>query len=474
MKTFKLVCSLFVSIFMYNINAQTIPTTLKEVYGDDGYTIEINSTMDNISVTNWMQGTNMPYPRYYSGSVTYTRNDTMWLYVLGGDTSGAGDATTTCLKYNVNTNTWTYIAPLPVPMRTNAATRIGNKIYTMGGFSAPFPSPALKSFFEYDIDTNTWTQLPDLPQTIFFHGAESFEDSLIYIIGGIEYTPSSRSEIWLSKVWLYNVIQQTYRPATDMPQATASFGHQLYFDYATHKYDMFVVGGLQSETNLWNSTLKGEISNTDRSQINWSFKINYQFGLYAHYGAAYPNSEIYFAGGSTTTGFNPINNVFSYHVDTDTYESENPTPIAWMATSAGVNYSNFNQRSTEIIIMVLAGGITTGPTVTAQTWVLTDTVDVSGLNYLNDNIPVSFHLFQNYPNPFNPSTTISFSIPEQSFVRLEIFNILGQQVSILVSKELNSGSYKYDWAAENLPSGIYFCRMQAGSYNKIMKMLLLK
>jgi photosystem II stability/assembly factor-like uncharacterized protein len=88
--------------------------------------------------------------------------------------------------------------------------------------------------------------------------------------------------------------------------------------------------------------------------------------------------------------------------------------------------------------------------------------------------PLSFKLEQNYPNPFNPSTTIRFSIPEAAFVSLKVYNSLGQEVETLVTKELNTGNYKYDWNAEGLTSGIYFYKLQAGSFVETKKMMLIK
>jgi hypothetical protein len=469
MKKFKLFSApaLLILMFQINISAQNIPTTLSEIYGEDGFTIETDIDQERSVVGSWIQGANMPFPRYYSGSVTFTRNDTLWLYVIGGDTTGGGHATTACLKYNVNTNTWSYIAPLPVPMRTNAATRIGNKIYTMGGFSAPFPSPALDVFFEYNIDTNTWTQLPNIPQTVFFHGAESYEDSLIYIIGGIEYTPS-RTEVWLKNIHLYNIYDQEFRPATDMLEATANFGH------ARWENRLYVTAGLKSYTELWNLTQQGEIGLSDRTQISWEFKANYSLNVHAHYGATYPNNEIYYIGGSISIGFNPINNIFGYHIDTDEYEVEDPAPIPWMAAVGGLDYMNNHRSGVEVITLVVSGGVTTGPTITNQTWVLRDTVDVQGLDEINNLIPSEYSLQQNYPNPFNPSTTIQFSIPEQTFVKLEVFNSLGEKVTTLVSEELSTGKYKYKWNAENLPSGIYFYRIQSPLFSESKKMILIK
>lgn len=90
------------------------------------------------------------------------------------------------------------------------------------------------------------------------------------------------------------------------------------------------------------------------------------------------------------------------------------------------------------------------------------------------NVPKKFLLSQNYPNPFNPSTTIQFSLPEESFVRLEVFNLLGERVSTLVSETLGAGKYNYEWNAEQLPSGVYLYKLNADASIQTKKMLLLK
>jgi len=99
---------------------------------------------------------------------------------------------------------------------------------------------------------------------------------------------------------------------------------------------------------------------------------------------------------------------------------------------------------------------------------------VVSVEELDSEIPVDYKLEQNFPNPFNPTTTIQFSIPELSFVKIEVFNTLGEKVTTLVSEELFAGNYKYEWIAENLPSGIYFYKMKADSYEQTKKLVLLK
>jgi subtilisin family serine protease len=85
-----------------------------------------------------------------------------------------------------------------------------------------------------------------------------------------------------------------------------------------------------------------------------------------------------------------------------------------------------------------------------------------------------YELHQNFPNPFNPATTIGFAIPKKSIVSLRIFNLLGQEVAILANDELAAGTYQIRWHPENLASGTYFYRLQAGQYAESKKLLYLK
>ena len=86
----------------------------------------------------------------------------------------------------------------------------------------------------------------------------------------------------------------------------------------------------------------------------------------------------------------------------------------------------------------------------------------------------TYKLEQNYPNPFNPTTTIGFGIPEKGTVRLSVLNILGEEIKILLNEEKEAGYHSIDFNASDLPSGVYFYRIQSGSYSEMRKMLLLK
>jgi hypothetical protein len=89
-------------------------------------------------------------------------------------------------------------------------------------------------------------------------------------------------------------------------------------------------------------------------------------------------------------------------------------------------------------------------------------------------VPLTYELYQNYPNPFNPTTTIKYSIPNTERVTLKIYNILGQEVATLIDEEQKPGVYELKFDATNLASGVYFYRLQAGKFNAVKKMMLVK
>jgi beta-glucanase (GH16 family) len=85
-----------------------------------------------------------------------------------------------------------------------------------------------------------------------------------------------------------------------------------------------------------------------------------------------------------------------------------------------------------------------------------------------------FSLDQNYPNPFNKKTTISYNIPSKSFVSLKVFDFTGREVSSIVSEEMPAGVYSQHWDGTNYSNGIYYCRLNAGSFSETRKLILLK
>ena len=88
--------------------------------------------------------------------------------------------------------------------------------------------------------------------------------------------------------------------------------------------------------------------------------------------------------------------------------------------------------------------------------------------------PCKYLLHQNYPNPFNPTTTIQFQIPELSFVTLKVYDVLGNEVAILVNGEKSAGSYVVEFDGSELSTGIYYYQLKSSGFIQTRKMLLLR
>ncbi|MGD1007035.1 MAG: T9SS type A sorting domain-containing protein, partial [Ignavibacteriaceae bacterium] len=99
---------------------------------------------------------------------------------------------------------------------------------------------------------------------------------------------------------------------------------------------------------------------------------------------------------------------------------------------------------------------------------------ITGVKQEIELTPKTFSLSQNYPNPFNPSTIINFAVPKAGKVRIAVYNQLGQQVALIADKEYSPGSYSINFNGASLASGIYFYRIETGSFTQTKKMVLLK
>jgi 1,4-alpha-glucan branching enzyme len=98
----------------------------------------------------------------------------------------------------------------------------------------------------------------------------------------------------------------------------------------------------------------------------------------------------------------------------------------------------------------------------------------TAVDYSDSDLPLAVALNQNFPNPFNPATTISYELPRAVHVELQVYNVLGQRVAILVNEHQQAGTYTVNFDASRLSSGTYFIRMQAGEYILTRKMMLVK
>jgi hypothetical protein len=92
----------------------------------------------------------------------------------------------------------------------------------------------------------------------------------------------------------------------------------------------------------------------------------------------------------------------------------------------------------------------------------------------SEYLPQEYILYQNYPNPFNPVTKIRYELPEEAAVTVTIYNMLGEEVEMLVNNVQGPGKYEVQWSAVQFASGFYICRIDAGKYISVKKLVLLK
>ena len=136
--------------------------------------------------------------------------------------------------------------------------------------------------------------------------------------------------------------------------------------------------------------------------------------------------------------------------------------FSWVATS--------DQAGKSFVITV---EVTDGSLTATSTQVVAVNSTVVGVTE-EENVPTEYTLMQNYPNPFNPSTSIKFGIPNESHVKLTVFNILGQEVAVLVDREMSAGYHKVNFNASKLNTGMYMYKIEASNFVSVKKMLLVK
>jgi len=149
-----------------------------------------------------------------------------------------------------------------------------------------------------------------------------------------------------------------------------------------------------------------------------------------------------------------------------------------------VNTSTFGYRGvlTEDKIYIGAQGTKVNDIRSGAVYIYTP--EPLSVDYLNINGPTDLYLSQNYPNPFNPTTRIDYSIQNDGLVKLRVYDILGNEVATLVNERKTSGNYSVEFSAKGgsasggnayeLPSGIYFYKLTAGTFTETKKLILLK
>lgn len=150
--------------------------------------------------------------------------------------------------------------------------------------------------------------------------------------------------------------------------------------------------------------------------------------------------------------------------------------VGWSSFDMGFAIPSSSNTAAKSAVGQVFVGTAQSPNTRAESGFLADTLLRGTIVSVGENpeLPLSFSLRQNYPNPFNPSTVIQYQLPKAVAVSLKVYNILGQEVAKLVDEFQQPGDYKITWTPNNLASGVYFYRLQAGGFVETKKLVLLR
>jgi len=399
------------------------------------------------------------------------------IYVFGGDDQ-SNNSIAEVEEYDPLSNTWTVISYMTLPRRVMGATIIGSKAYLIGGTANTIN---YKRVDIYDIELNSWSLGPDKLMEGRAIGVESIEN-YIFAIGGLIQPPP------YAQVEMLDIASQSWSVKTPMPSGRSAFGHSVYNN------EIYVVGGYPGNVVALNEVLK---YHPDESFISLGFDIKPQ---------SCPNPLNVKSKGKIPVAILGTSEFDVVDIDPTTLLLEGIAPIRWAiedvttpveggeqcdcTTDGSDDFDDlilkFNTQELvaalgsvnngDELILTITGNLLDGTPIEGSDCVI---IKAKGnlVRDLTDNsgqVPEAYSLLENYPNPFNPSTIIIYSVPETGSVKLAIYNTLGEEVVVLVDGMVEAGFYEVSFNASSLPSGIYFYRLQSGSFVDTKKMILMK
>ena len=248
------------------------------------------------------------------------------------------------------------------------------------------------------------------------------------------YFPDNSSNGWAAG--MYGKIFQTTNGGVNWLSQVSGTGNWLYSVYFTDNNSGWTVGD------------SGKILKTTNGGTNWTTQVS---------GTNRKLYSVHFADNNTgwTVG-------------------DNGTIIK--TTNSGINWLSQVSGTSKALGSVHFADNNTGWAVGDSGTILKTTTGgaIVGVQNMSTEIPSGNSLSQNYPNPFNPVTNLEFGIPDLGFVSLKIYDLLGKEVVTLVNEKLNPGTYRVEFDAGSLTSGVYFYRLTSGDFMDTKRMLLVK
>jgi hypothetical protein len=250
---------------------------------------------------------------------------------------------------------------------------------------------------------------------------------------------------------------------------SASFSSIIYSQQGITGTSQQVTGLGTNTTYYWRVNATNASGTSSYSNI-WSFTT--VIGAPAAPTLSSPASGAAVTGNTITFAWNSATGAISYRLQISTSPSF-ATTILDLSGIAGSSITYTGLAANTVYYWRVNASNSAGTTSFSSVWSFT-TAGTTDVESINVGIPSEFSLSQNFPNPFNPTSTIEFQIPRESHVRLSVFDIMGDELSILVNEIKAPGSYRVRVDGTAFAAGTYICRMVAGTFVQSRKLLLIK
>jgi len=399
---------------------------------------------------------------------------------------------------------WNVIGEMTNPVSRGQAVVYKDRIYIFGGYSDVTQNP-VNWIQEYNPSTGVWRQVGRMNAEREGFLA-SVQDTSILLFGGVE---KNSNLLYSIEEWTPNIPDSTARVISTNENFDRVYPTGLSFNN-----DVYIFGGYPFSNGTQNLTYFTQYkysNNTFSNSANFNYSVS---NFPSQQMSAIFTSSIYIFGGAQ---FGILRSIYEYKLTTNQYtklEIQLNEPRAGgiaikhqlyklIYIIGGFDEGSGSLSSVEIFRPADEGGaalLLEGPELNYKrknlmavyydkTFYVFGGEDSDGklvpfVERLDpqvttvvdeeNSVPRSFSLSQNYPNPFNPTTIISYQVPQNSFVNLKIFDVLGNEIKELINENKQPGYYEVQFNAGELTSGVYFYRLSAGNFFETKKMVVVK
>jgi hypothetical protein len=376
------------------------------------------------------------------------------------------------------------ITDLPTAIGVGSTEVWGDSIYYFGGSTSWSGSTRYSNIYRYD--GNSWQDYASMPDNDVWGISTAIYGDTAYVYGGWPYGEN--------KLRIYDFVTNTWEYGASSPDFTAAYGHTVeclndtlyvFFNGYIYKYsvnsNIWSPGKTLTENGSWLfSTVyqdeiylvgwaNGEFYKYIPAQSQWTKLADLPYFVTGG-SLRTVDDKIFYVGGTPGSSGGGFSNTLVYDVALNQWSDANIPIGSNRAYMADVYYHNN---------FYVIGGLDSDGNAVANVEFITSSVFSAVTT--EDALLENFGLSQNYPNPFYSSTSLRYTVPslsrngfEGSLITLKIFDVVGNEVATLVNESKPAGSYEINFDASALASGVYICKLQAGSLTATRKLYCIR